>query len=62
MPGDNTSLLFQPLMAAVRADPRFIRLATGFGLAAYWRASSHWPDFCDEACRRAMPGAPAHAS
>ena len=41
------SVLFMPEMASFRADPRFIPLVKEIGITAYWRASGHWPDFCD---------------
>ena len=40
--------LFRPWLAKVRRDPRFMRLAKQLGLAAYWRQSARWPDFCIE--------------
>jgi TolB-like protein len=46
--GATTSLLFSPAMAAMRRDPRFLRLADRLGLVAYWRTSGKWPDFCAE--------------
>lgn len=39
--------LFRPTMASVRRDPRFMPLAKRLGLLDYWRASGHWPDFCN---------------
>jgi TolB-like protein len=39
-------LLFSPLTASRRRDPRFMRLAARIGLVDYWRTSGHWPDFC----------------
>jgi DNA-binding winged helix-turn-helix (wHTH) protein/TolB-like protein len=38
--------LFAPPTAALRADPRFMRLAAGFRLTDYWRSTGRWPDFC----------------
>jgi TolB-like protein len=43
---DDLSVLFTPLNAAMRRDPRFIALAGKLGLVAYWKASGAWPDFC----------------
>jgi len=43
---DDVSILFQPLTAAMRRDPRFIALAARLGLVSYWTASGKWPDFC----------------
>ena len=40
------SSLFRPDFAAVRADPRFMRVAARVGLVHYWRESGNWPDFC----------------
>ena len=42
------SILFFTLTAPMRRDPRFMSLAARLGLVDYWRASGHWPDFCDE--------------
>ncbi len=41
-------LFYYPETRALRADPRFWRLAQQIGLLAYWRTSGHWPDFCAE--------------
>ena len=41
-----TSVLFRPDFAAVRADPRFMQVAARLGLVRYWRQSGYWPDFC----------------
>ena len=40
-----TMMLFVPVTAPLRADPRFIDLCRGAGMVDYWRASGHWPDF-----------------
>ena len=40
--------LFLSSTAAMRSDPRFMRLARKFGFVAYWRATGYWPDFCSE--------------
>ena len=40
-----TLMLFIPVSAAMRADPRFVDLCRGCGLVDYWRQSGHWPDF-----------------
>jgi len=40
-----TQWLFTPPAAAMRADPRFLRLCDEFGLAAYWRARRVKPDY-----------------
>jgi adenylate cyclase len=41
-----TDALFRPAFAAVRSDPRFMRVAARLGLVRYWLASGYWPDFC----------------
>lgn len=51
-----TQMLFIPVCAPMRADPRFEDLCRGCGLADYWRASGHWPDFLGS---RRIAGAPA---
>lgn len=43
---DASYLLFRPGMAAVRRDPRFMRVAKRIGLVDYWKRSGRWPDFC----------------
>lgn len=40
-----TQMLFVPVTAPLRADPRFLDLCRGSGLADYWRQSGRWPDF-----------------
>jgi len=40
-----TQMLFVPVTATLRADPRFLDLCRGSGLADYWRQSGQWPDF-----------------
>lgn len=40
-----TQWLFSPPLAAMRADPRFLRLCEDFGIAAYWRARGVKPDY-----------------
>jgi TolB-like protein/tetratricopeptide (TPR) repeat protein len=42
----NPYVLFFPLIAPMRRDPRFIALAARLGLVAVWRNTGHWPDFC----------------
>jgi DNA-binding winged helix-turn-helix (wHTH) protein/tetratricopeptide (TPR) repeat protein len=39
-----TTFLFDPSCARLRADPRFGKLAADIGLAAYWKASGKAPD------------------
>ena len=38
--------MFRPAQADLRADPRFMLVASRFGLLEYWRRSGDWPDFC----------------
>ena len=38
--------LFRPDFAKIRADPRFMALATRLVLVRYWRRTGYWPDFC----------------
>jgi hypothetical protein len=40
-----TMMLFVPVTAPMRADPRFIDLCRGMGLVDYWKQSGQWPDF-----------------
>ena len=42
----DTSALFRPDFASIRADPRFMQIAARVGLVRYWRESGYWPDFC----------------
>ena len=42
----NTTVLYRPEWAPMRADPRFVALVERIGLLAYWRAG-HPPDFCE---------------
>jgi adenylate cyclase len=44
--GSITLVLFQPPAEAMRRDPRFIRLAKRLQIAAFWKATGRWPDFC----------------
>ncbi|MEO7634757.1 MAG: hypothetical protein ABIS38_03800, partial [Sphingomicrobium sp.] len=39
-----TMNLFTPATAAMRADPRFLKLCDGIGMVDYWRARGVWPD------------------
>jgi tetratricopeptide (TPR) repeat protein len=43
---DDLSMLFTPLAAPMRQDPRFMALAAQLGLSGYWKTSGRWPDFC----------------
>jgi DNA-binding winged helix-turn-helix (wHTH) protein/tetratricopeptide (TPR) repeat protein len=40
-----TQFLFLPPLADLRAQPRFAAIVRDSGLAAYWRASGHRPDY-----------------
>jgi len=40
--------LFVPDLAPLRRDSRVPALLAKWGLFDYWRATNHWPDFCDE--------------
>jgi tetratricopeptide (TPR) repeat protein len=40
-----TGLLFNPVMAEVRRDPRFAALTRRLGLADYWRTAGKLPDY-----------------
>lgn len=40
-----TQMLFLPVAAGLRADPRFIRLCDEMGMAAYWNEAGLRPDF-----------------
>jgi hypothetical protein len=44
----NTELLFPAFMQPLRADPRFMTLATRLGLVPIWIETDQWPDFCAE--------------
>ena len=43
--GFSIAMLSAPAAASLRRDPRFLELADGAGLLAYWR-SGRAPDFC----------------
>lgn len=43
-----SSALFLTNLPALRRDPAARVLMAKWGLFDYWRASNHWPDFCDE--------------
>jgi hypothetical protein len=43
------STLFQPALANLRRDPKFIPFVARYGLTRYWLATGHWPDYCDSA-------------
>jgi hypothetical protein len=48
IPEDIATVLFQPEMASLRSQPRFMDLAANLGLTAYWLRSGRWPDFCSD--------------
>ena len=48
LPQDNTYVYFTPWMRPFRADPRFMKVARGLGLADYWTSTGKWADFCFE--------------
>lgn len=41
----HTQVLFVPVSAPLRADPRFMPMCEGCGVGDYWRRSGHRPDF-----------------
>ncbi len=43
-----SSLLFIPGLQPLRRDPMAKALMIKWNFFQYWRASNHWPDFCDE--------------
>jgi DNA-binding winged helix-turn-helix (wHTH) protein/TolB-like protein/Flp pilus assembly protein TadD len=49
-PADNLQIdpefLWEPESLPLRRDPRFIALAARFNVAAFWRTTGLWPDFC----------------
>jgi TolB-like protein len=45
---DSSGFLFEPALAAMRRDPRFIAFAAHFGLVDHWRKTGKWPDFCGQ--------------
>ncbi len=47
-PEDIATVLFQPEMANLRRQPRFMQLAANVGLTTYWLRSGQWPDFCSD--------------
>ncbi|MES2097740.1 MAG: winged helix-turn-helix domain-containing protein [Pseudomonadota bacterium] len=51
-----TNMLFMPVSAPMRADPRFRRLAEDIGLADYWRRAAVEPDFAGAVEERIRAG------
>ena len=51
LPGQEapSEMLFEPLAAPLRKDPRFWQMAARLGLLTYWRERKVWPDFCSDA-------------
>ena len=45
---EGSAMFFFPPTAAMRRDPRFMKLAARIGLVDYWRSTGKWPDFCSE--------------
>ena len=45
---EGSAIFFVPSTAAMRRDPRFMKLAARIGLVSYWRSTGVWPDFCSE--------------
>lgn len=43
---DAAGFIFDPEVASLRRDPRFLALAARFGLVDYWHRTGNWPDFC----------------
>ena len=41
----HTQVLFVPVSAPLRVDPRFLPMCEGCGLGDYWRRSGHRPDY-----------------
>jgi TolB-like protein/DNA-binding winged helix-turn-helix (wHTH) protein len=39
-------VLYSPVLAPLRRDPRFAGLMERLGMVNYWRDSRRWPDFC----------------
>ncbi len=47
----DSEVLFEPNLAAARAEPGYARLVAWLGLTAYWRAARNAPDICRDAAR-----------
>lgn len=45
-PLGNVGLLFDAVLAPLRADPRIIPIFQRVGLIDYWKETGSWPDFC----------------
>ena len=39
------NIIFSPMFAMLRRDPRFVRLCAKLGLVDHWIATDQWPDF-----------------
>lgn len=42
------NFLFSAVAKPLRQEPRFMDLAERLGLAAYWRSSGKWPEYCSQ--------------
>ena len=47
----DAEVLFEPNMAAARAEPGYAELVRKFGLVGYWRSTSSPPDICRDAAK-----------
>jgi len=56
-----TQMLFLPVTAPMRAEPRFLPLCEAMGLAGYWRAAGIIPDFLRDAPGRVVPASVSSA-
>jgi len=47
----DAEVLFEPNMAAARAEPGYAELVSKLGLIGYWRSASSPPDICRDAAK-----------
>ena len=47
----DAEVLFEPNMAAARAEPGYAELVRKLGLVGYWRSAPSPPDICRDAAR-----------